>query len=148
MAEHEPAVTAAGWPALGTCPEAVAWLQVQADLGLAPRTIEAYGRGLADYFAVCRREGIEPLSAGRAEIARYVRDLMERPSRRGPGVVAFDSGVGLAKATLQQGLVAVRLFMTTSSRKASARATRSGAVATRLARPSAATASGGWCRAW
>jgi hypothetical protein len=95
---------------LGICPEAVAWLQVQADLGLAPRTIEAYGRGLADYLAVCRREGIEPLSAGRAESARYVRDLMERPSRRGPGVVPFDSGVGLANATLQQRLVAVRLF--------------------------------------
>jgi integrase len=35
---------------------------------------------------------------------------MERPSRRGPGVVAFDSGIGLANATLQQRLVAVRLF--------------------------------------
>ncbi len=98
------------WPVLTTCPEAVTWLEIQANLGLAPRTIEAYARGLADYFAVCKRERIEPLMAERAEIARYVRDLTQRPSRRGANVVALDSGVGLANATLQQRLVAVRLF--------------------------------------
>src|SRR6266571_4954022 len=98
------------WPILQRCPDAVAWLQVQANLGLSPRTLEAYTRGLADYFAVCAREGIEPLTAERAEIARYVRDLTHRPSHRGPNVVALDSGVGLANATLQQRLVAVRLF--------------------------------------
>jgi integrase len=52
----------------------------------------------------------DPLVAGRAEIAKYVRDLAVRPNRRGPNVVAIDSGVGLANATLQQRLVAVRLF--------------------------------------
>jgi integrase/recombinase XerD len=98
------------WPALATCPEAGAWLQLQADLGLAPRTIEAYARGLADYLSVCQRAGHDPLEAGRAEIASYVRDLAARPNRRGSNVVAFDSGVGLANATLQQRLVAVRLF--------------------------------------
>jgi integrase len=77
---------------------------------LAPRTIEAYARGLADYLGVCAREGIDPLTVGRPEIARYVRDLAERPSQRGPNVVSLDSGVGLANATLQQRLVAVRLF--------------------------------------
>jgi integrase/recombinase XerD len=100
----------ARWPALSSCSEALAWLQVQADLALAPRTIEAYARGLADYLGVCQREGYHPLTAGRAEIARYVRDLAERPNHRGPNVVALDSGVGLANATLQQRLVAVRLF--------------------------------------
>jgi len=98
------------WPLLAGCPEAIAWLQLQTDLGLAPRTIEAYARGLADYLAVCQREGNDPLNAGRAEVARYVRDLAVRPNRRGPNVVALDSGVGLANATLQQRLVAVRLF--------------------------------------
>src|SRR5207245_8566775 len=33
-----------------------------------------------------------------------------RPNHRGPNVIALDSGVGLANATLQQRLVAVRLF--------------------------------------
>src|SRR5205823_13733557 len=56
------------------------------------------------------RLGLDPLNAGRAEIARSVRDLRERPSRRGVNVVALDSGVALANATLQQRLVAVRLF--------------------------------------
>jgi hypothetical protein len=98
------------WPIVAACPDALVWLQVQADLGLAPRTVEAYARGLTDYLAVCGREGIDPLVAGRAEIARYVRELNQRPSRRGANVVALDSGVGLANATLQQRLVAVRLF--------------------------------------
>ena len=98
------------WPVLTTCPEAVNWLEIQANLGLARRTIEAYARGLADYFAVCDRDGVDPLTAERAAIARYVRDLTRRPNHRGANVVAFDSGVGLANATLQQRLVAVRLF--------------------------------------
>lgn len=104
------ALLTARWSALASCPQAVAWLRIQADLGLAPRTIEAYARGLADYLAVCQRDGHDPLSADRAEIARYVRDLAERPNHRGPNVIALDSGIGLANATLQQRLVAVRLF--------------------------------------
>jgi site-specific recombinase XerD len=98
------------WPTLAGCSEALEWLRVQADLGLARGTLEAYARGLADYLAVCGRERIDPLNAGRAEIARYVRDLVRRPNPRGATVVAIDSGVGLANATLQQRLVAVRLF--------------------------------------
>jgi hypothetical protein len=46
---------AKNWPWLNACPMAVAWLKVQAQLGLAPRTIDAYGRALADYIGVCDR---------------------------------------------------------------------------------------------
>lgn len=98
------------WPMLARCPEALDWLRIQTDLGLAPRTLEAYARGLADYLTVCIREEIDPLNSGRAEIARYVRDLTERPSPRGATIVSIDSGIGLANATLQQRLVVVRLF--------------------------------------
>lgn len=105
-----PTLAARRWPALARCPEALEWLRVQADLGLASRTLEAYARGLADYLTVCRREAIDPLIAGRAEIARYVRDLVGRPSPRGTTIISIDSGVGLANATLQQRLVIVRLF--------------------------------------
>jgi site-specific recombinase XerD len=98
------------WPVLTRCPEAVNWLEIQSNLGLAPRTIEAYARGLADYFAVCERVGVDPLTAERPEIAHYVRNLTLRPHHRGTNIVALDSGVGLANATLQQRLVAVRLF--------------------------------------
>jgi site-specific recombinase XerD len=98
------------WPLLASCPEAIAWLVLQTDLGLAPRTIEAYARGLAEYLGVCKRDGKDPVGASRADVARYVRDLTTRPNPRGASIVALDSGVGLANATLQQRLVAVRLF--------------------------------------
>jgi site-specific recombinase XerD len=101
----------ARWQAtLAAAPEAQRWLQLQADLGLAPRTVEAYGRALADYLAVCAREHIDPVQADRSEVARYVRDLTARPHPRGGNLLALDSGRGLANATLQQRLVAVRLF--------------------------------------
>jgi integrase/recombinase XerD len=91
-------------------PEGLAWLRIQRDLGLAPRTLDAYGRALADYLDVCGREHIDVLSANRGDIARYVRDLTSRPNPRGANIVSIDSRVGLANATLQQRLVAVRLF--------------------------------------
>jgi hypothetical protein len=103
-------IAASRWALLAECPEAQQWLRVQADLGLAPRTLDAYSRGLTNYLAVCTREGIDPLSAGRAEVARYVRDLIRRPNPRGAMIVSIDSGAGLANATLQQRLVVVRLF--------------------------------------
>jgi site-specific recombinase XerD len=109
-AEEWPTLAARRWPMLARCPEALEWLRVQADLGLASRTLDAYSRGLVDYLTVCAREGIDPLTAGRAEVARYVRDLVRRPNPRGVTVVSIDSGAGLANATLQQRLVVVRLF--------------------------------------
>src|SRR5713101_4132655 len=36
------------WPIFGQCPVAIAWLELQTNLGLAPRTLEAYARGVAD----------------------------------------------------------------------------------------------------
>jgi site-specific recombinase XerC len=59
---------------------------------------------------MCERESVDPLIANRAHIAVYVRELTERPSRRGANVVSIDSGAGLANATIQQRLVPVRLF--------------------------------------
>jgi integrase/recombinase XerD len=98
------------WPVLGRHARAAEWLGIWADLGRAPRTIDAYGRGLAEYLEVCEREGIDPLAATRAQVAVFVRELTTRPGRRGANVVALDSGAGLANATLQQRLVPVRLF--------------------------------------
>lgn len=98
------------WPVLLRHELAVGWLQVWADLGRAPRTIDAYARGLAEYLEACEREGVDPVSANRAHVAVYVRELTSRPSKRGVNVVSIDSGVGLANATLQQRLVPVRLF--------------------------------------
>lgn len=98
------------WPILGRHEQAAAWLQVWQDLGRAPRTIDAYARGLAEYLELCERESVDPAQATRAHVALHVRELSSRPSRRGVNVVALDSGAGLSNATLQQRLVSVRLF--------------------------------------
>jgi site-specific recombinase XerD len=97
------------WPVLGRHEQAAVWLHVWADLGRAPRTMDAYARGLAEYLEMCERVGVDPLSADRAHIASYVRELAG-PSRLGANVVSIDSGAGLANATLQQRMVPVRLF--------------------------------------
>jgi integrase/recombinase XerD len=98
------------WPVLARHTRAGEWLQIWADLGRAPRTIDAYARGLAEFLLVCEREGVDPMVANRAQVALFVRELRTRPSHRGANVVALDSGSALANATLQQRLVPVRLF--------------------------------------
>ena len=98
------------WPVLGRHEVAAGWLRIWADLGRAPRTIDAYARGLAEYLDVCERENVDPATASRAHVAVFVRELTSRPSRRGPNVVSIDSGAGLSNATIQQRLVPVRLF--------------------------------------
>ena len=98
------------WPVLGRHEQAAVWLDIWVDLGRAPRTIDAYGRGLAEYLLLCEREEVDPVTASRAHVAVFVRELTSRPHQRGANVVSIDSGVGLANATIQQRLVPVRLF--------------------------------------
>lgn len=98
------------WPVLGRNERAAEWLRIWADLGRAPSTIVAYARGLAEYLQFCERDGVDPLTASRGDVASFVRELTARPSRRGVNVVSIDSGAGLANATLLQRLVPVRLF--------------------------------------
>lgn len=98
------------WPVIGRHERAAEWLGVWIDLGRAPRTIDAYARGLAEYLLVCERGGIDPVAANRSHVAVFVKELAMRPSHRGSNVVRLDSGVGLSNATLQQRLVPVRLF--------------------------------------
>lgn len=79
----------AKWPVLGRHERAAEWLRIWADLGRAPRTIDAYARGLAEYLQVCERDGVDPVAATRAQVAAFVRELTSRPSRRGPNVLAL-----------------------------------------------------------
>jgi hypothetical protein len=60
------------WPVLGRHARAAEWLGIWADLGRAPRTIDAYGRGLPEYLQVCERDGVDPLAATRAQGGRTV----------------------------------------------------------------------------
>jgi integrase/recombinase XerD len=98
------------WPALAREPQAIAWVADQVRLRLAPNTVVAYVRGLSEFLEHCHREAIDPLTATHADIARYVRHLASRPNRRGANITALDSSEGLANATLQQRLVAIRQF--------------------------------------
>jgi integrase/recombinase XerD len=98
------------FPQVGQNSHARSWLTIQADLGLAANTVKAYGRALEDYFSFARRSAVEPDLAARATIAGYVHDLTSRASSRGSHVRVLDSGAGLANATLQQRLTAVRLY--------------------------------------
>jgi site-specific recombinase XerD len=98
------------WPVLASCSWASRWLDVQRDLGRSPQTVQAYARSLVDYLDYCERAGVDVVAAGRADVAGYLGDLRERPSRHGANVIAIDSGAGLANATLQLRVTVVRLF--------------------------------------
>ena len=126
------------WPVLGRHDAAAGWLRIWADLGRAPRTIDAYARGLAEYLEVCEREGVDPVVASRAHVAVFVRELTSRPGRHGGTVVSIDSGAGLSNATIQQRLVPVRLFYDHLIEEGLRSPTRSGAGGSRRAAASEA----------
>jgi integrase/recombinase XerD len=98
------------YPLVAALPCACTWLTIQHRLGRATATIDAYGRALQDYLTFCTNHQIRPETATREHIAAYLNDLLERPHRSGATIVHFESGAGLANATIQQRLVAVRLF--------------------------------------
>lgn len=56
------------WPVLGRHEQAAAWLTIWMDLGRAPRTIDAYARGPAEYLLMCEREDVDSVTANRARI--------------------------------------------------------------------------------
>jgi integrase/recombinase XerD len=98
------------YPLLAQTPPAQTWLQIQHNLGLAPNTIAAYGRALNDYLSFCHGHQIVAEAATKEHLSQYVHDLTSRPNPRGERVRVLDSGAGLANATLQQRLTAIRLF--------------------------------------
>lgn len=106
------AVTTIRWdrfPLVQREPRAQAWLTIEADLGLAQNTVEAYGRAVEDFLGFLVRSNVPLITASRADIAAYVRDLSSRPRRRNAEADAAGSG-RLANATLQQRITAARLF--------------------------------------
>ena len=98
------------WPGLAAVPPALAWLGMRTDLGIAPRTLDAYARGLSEYLAFCAKLGTDPLRAGREHVARFVRHLSERPPRYAGAARSSPGSPCLSNATVQQRLTAVRLF--------------------------------------
>lgn len=86
------------------------WIALQAKLGRAPNTIDAYGRALEDYFTFFSKYAIPLETASREHIANYIHDLLKRPNPKGKQAYVMHDGIGLSNATLQQRLTAVRLF--------------------------------------
>lgn len=82
------------------------WLQIQASLGSASNTVDAYARTLNDYFQFCIATGIEPEAARKVDIAAYIQELRQRSHPRGPK----GNRSGLASATIKQRLTIVRLY--------------------------------------
>jgi len=100
----------ARYPRLAEAARARTWLTIQANLQLAPNTVAACARALEEYLAFSARHQIAPESADREHLARYVRDLAERPNPHGRDGCARAVGVGLANATIQLRLTALRLY--------------------------------------
>ena len=98
------------YPLVAHLATARAWLQIQADLGRAAHTVDAYGRDLEDYLQVCARLAITARDCEKDQIARYVRDLSQRPNPRRAKVVDRAAGAGLSNATMQRRITVLRLY--------------------------------------
>ncbi len=86
------------------------WLQLQEYLQLAPKTIDAYGRSLDDFFDFCQRSEMAPETINREQVTLYVHDLAHRPNPRGTNVLSIERGQGLSNSTMQQRITVLRLF--------------------------------------
>lgn len=98
------------YPLAGRSSSAKTWLTIQANLGLAANTINAYARGLEEYLAFASERRFSPEAATREHVSAYVRELSTRPSPQRRRVLLTSSETGLANATLQLRLTVVRLF--------------------------------------
>lgn len=98
------------YPRVAQLPLTRSWLQIQGNLGLASNTIDAYGRALEDYLAFCEHHEFVAEIATKEHLAQYIHDLASRPNPRGKNIRMLDSKVGLANATLQQRVTAIRLW--------------------------------------
>ncbi len=86
------------------------WLSIQAKIGLAPNTVEAYGRSLNDFLAFSQRYPTPFAATTKVQIASYVAELRQRSHPKGANIRHLHSGSGLARATIYQRVTVVRLF--------------------------------------
>lgn len=98
------------YPLLSRSEHARAWLSIQANLQLAPNTIDAYARGVEDFLSFSVSGSFDPDSATKEHIALWINDLSERPHPRPTGEVVIGKRAGLSKSTIHQRVTAVRLY--------------------------------------
>ena len=90
-----------------------AWIALQKDLGKAPNTVAAYARGVTDFAAFCRGQGVDPLDARKGTIAAYLAALHTRPPGGGYAGQATSLPAlprQLSNASLRHRLTIIRLF--------------------------------------
>src|SRR5258708_3098276 len=98
------------YPLVATSELSRTWLQLQVHLQLAPKTLDAYGRSLNDFFDFCQRSEVIPEMMTREQVTLYVHDLAHRPNPRGTNVLSIEHGQGLSNSTMQQRITVLRLF--------------------------------------
>ena len=85
-------------------------LTIEAALGHARNTIDAYARGREDFFVFCATHNVAPELAGKEIASLWVRDLLSRPRRIRNNAAESQLCSGLANATVQQRATSVRLY--------------------------------------
>ncbi len=88
------------YPYVAELEHAKAWLGIQKKLLRAPKTIDAYARGLNDFLSVCRRFAIRVETATKGDIASYVEEMARRPRQQARGSLHRYGTVGLANKTI------------------------------------------------
>ena len=98
------------FPVLSQTQHARSWLQIQANLGRAPNTVEAYARALESYLVFTARHARDPALVGREHIALYICHLTTVPPTNSAEAALPDPSQRLSNATIQQRLTAIRLY--------------------------------------
>ena len=91
------------YPAIGENPQVLKWLTIQTQLQLSPNTVQAYARALQDFLSFCQQYQIKDETTSQEHIALWVNQMATR-------TVGHSHKQGLANATMQQRLTAVRLY--------------------------------------
>ena len=98
------------YPRLVVDEHAVRWLQFEFHRGLANNTLQAYARGLADFFVFCDTQEIEILGVKQDTIGLYINDLRQRPLPANVRRSQYKQVNGLSNSTISLRLTVVRRF--------------------------------------
>lgn len=96
-----------GFPLLREQEQAWRWLHFTANIGRAPNTIDAYGCAVEDFLRFCATSEVDPVAATPDVVADWIGEMHAR-TLTAAGLEL--GGVGLANATIQQRVVALRSF--------------------------------------
>ena len=88
------------YPKLVKDERAVAWLRFEYHRGLAANTLQAYARGLEDFFVFCAGQGIEIIDVKQDVIGLYINDMRQRPLPVNVQRSKYKQAYGLTNSTM------------------------------------------------